>query len=82
MSAYPNPFNPSTTIAFDLNARAQVSLDVYDVTGRLVRTLINEQLNAGSYTHNFDAQGLPSGAYFARLVTPQVSQTARITLIR
>ncbi|MBL0062892.1 MAG: T9SS type A sorting domain-containing protein [bacterium] len=82
LSAYPNPFNPSTTIAFDLNARAQVSLDVYDVTGRLVRTLINEQLNAGSYTHNFDAQGLPSGAYFARLVTPQVSQTARITLIR
>lgn len=82
LSAYPNPFNPSTTIAFDLNARAQVSLDVYDITGRLVRTLINEQLNAGSYTHNFDAQGLPSGAYFARLVTPQVSQTARITLIR
>ena len=82
LSAYPNLFNPSTTIAFDLNARAQVSLDIYDVTGRLVRTLINEQLNAGSYTQNFDAQGLPSGAYFARLVMPQVSQTARITLIR
>lgn len=82
LSAYPNPFNPSTTITFDLNARAQVSLDVYDVTGRLVRTLINEHLNVGSYTHHFDAQGLPSGAYFARLVTPQVSQTARITLIR
>jgi hypothetical protein len=64
---YPNPFNPSTTIKFDVASSGHVSLKVYDVLGREVRTLANEEMQAGGYERTFDAVGLASGVYFYRI---------------
>jgi photosystem II stability/assembly factor-like uncharacterized protein len=66
-SNYPNPFNPATEIGFRIVADGFVSLKVYDVLGKEVRTLVNEELKAGSYEKTFDATGLASGVYFYRL---------------
>lgn len=64
---YPNPFNPSTEIKFSVNTGGQTALRVYDVLGKEVSTLVNERLNAGSYSVTFDAAHLPSGTYFYTL---------------
>jgi hypothetical protein len=66
---YPNPFNPSTTIKFAIPKSGNVSLKVYDITGREVRTIIdNIGLNAGTVTHKFDGTDLASGVYFYSLI--------------
>lgn len=66
---YPNPFNPATTIKFGIPKAGSVSLNVYDITGRLVRTLINNApLNAGTVTYNLDGTNLASGVYFYTLI--------------
>lgn len=68
---YPNPFNPSTTIEYHLPTASHVLLRVYDVLGRGVATLVNENKSAGVYTVSFDASELAGGVYFYRLqVTP------------
>ena len=68
---YPNPFNPTTNIGYRVANVGFVSLKVYDVLGREVRTLVSEVRNAGSYEVQFDASDLPSGVYMYRLsVTP------------
>lgn len=64
---YPNPFNPSTTISFDVATAARVRLDVYDVLGRLRAVVVDEDLAAGRYDVQFDAAHLPSGVYVYRL---------------
>ena len=65
---YPNPFNPSTIIKFGLPSASIVSLNIFDVTGKLVRKLLDsEQLSAGVYKFNFEARDLPSGIYFYRV---------------
>ena len=64
---YPNPFNPSTTIKFSIPEASFVTLNVYDVLGRELRNLVNENLNSGQYTVNFEASNLPSGVYFYKL---------------
>lgn len=61
---YPNPFNPSTVISYDVNSSANVTIKVYDMTGREVRTLVNSFQNAGTYSVNFNASNLASGIYF------------------
>jgi hypothetical protein len=65
--SYPNPFNPTTTIAFDLPAYAYVRLNVYDVLGREVETLLEGARNPGAYRIVWDAQNQSSGVYFCRL---------------
>jgi type IX secretion system substrate protein len=60
---YPNPFNPSTEIRFSIPFTTQLKLRVYDNYGRLVKTLVDSYMNAGSYTVQFDAGDLPSGTY-------------------
>ncbi len=68
---YPNPFNPATTIRFSLPQAGLVKLKIFDVLGREVKTLLNERMNSGEYSLEFDASGLASGIYFYRLsVTP------------
>ena len=65
---YPNPFNPSTKINFSLPKSGNVSLKVYDVSGKTVATLVNEKLGAGVFEYEFNGAGLSSGIYFYRLV--------------
>jgi len=65
---YPNPFNPKTVISYQLSAVSKVSLRVYDVLGREVANLINEQQDAGYYQKTFDASRYASGMYVYRLI--------------
>ncbi|MBX2990434.1 MAG: carboxypeptidase regulatory-like domain-containing protein [Bacteroidetes bacterium] len=64
---YPNPFNPSTTIKFQIPNSSVVTLKVYDLLGREVTTLVNGQMNPGSYSVRWDATGFASGVYFCRM---------------
>ncbi len=79
---YPNPFNPTTEIRFELPASSMVNLTVYDTQGREVRRLLNEELGAGNHTATFEATGLPSGVYLYRLTAGAVTETGRMTLAK
>jgi len=84
---YPNPFNPSTTISFDLPRAGQVRLDVFNVKGQLVKTLINGNLGMGRTSviwdgTDADGQGVNSGLYFYRLNGAGINQTRRMMLVK
>lgn len=79
---YPNPFNPSTNIQFELPQAGTVQLEVYDMVGRRVATLINEQVTAGSHTITFYASSLSSGVYTYRLRAGGQIFTRQLTLIK
>lgn len=79
---YPNPFNPTTNISYSLPQSGEVKLQVFDVTGRLVSTLVNEQQLSGSYTQKFNASNLASGVYFYRLEMASFTQTRIMLLIK
>jgi len=79
---YPNPFNPSTRIGYQLAASGFVSLKVYDVLGREVRTLANASMKAGTYETTFDASGLASGLYLCRLQAGTAVQMRKLLLLR
>lgn len=64
---YPNPFNPGTNIRFSIPKSAYVTLKVFDVLGKEVAQLVNENLNAGTYNYNFEASKLSSGVYLYRI---------------
>lgn len=82
LNAYPNPFNPSTTIQYDVPEETYVRLTVFDVLGREVARLVDGQRNEGRYSVTFDASGLKSGMYFYRLETPAFRQTKRFILLK
>ncbi|MBK8550778.1 MAG: T9SS type A sorting domain-containing protein [Ignavibacteria bacterium] len=79
---YPNPFNPTTNIKFDIAKSTFAELKVFDSRGREVNTLVNEKLQAGTYEYNFNASNLPSGAYFYRLKTDEFTETKRMILVK
>ncbi len=79
---YPNPFNPSTTINYTVAEESIVSLKVYDLLGREIAELVNNELEAGNYTINFDASQLTSGIYFYTLQAGQFSETKKMTVLR
>ncbi|MCI0449356.1 MAG: T9SS type A sorting domain-containing protein [Chlorobi bacterium] len=79
---YPNPFNPATQIKFDIPKLSNVKLIVYDALGRVVAELVNEQLNAGSYSYDWNASDYPSGVYFYKLITDDYAQTRIMVLIK
>lgn len=79
---YPNPFNPASKIRFDLSTAAHTTLKVFDVLGREVQTLVNEQLLPGSYDATFNAGRLASGLYFYRLQAGSFSDTKRMLLLK
>jgi hypothetical protein len=79
---YPNPFNPSTTIAFTIGKECFVSLKIYDVLGREIKTLIQEMLPAGRYSAQYDAAGSNSGVYFYRINAGNFSQSKKMLLLR
>ncbi len=68
---YPNPFNPSTTIEFSIPKYSFVTLKVYDLLGREIEQLVNENLNGGQYSVRFDASNYPSGVYFYKLTSSE-----------
>ena len=79
---YPNPFNPTTRIGFRISNSGFVSLKVYDVLGREVRTLVNEVRQPGIYEVRFDAGGLSSGLYFCRLQAGSYISTKKMMLLK
>ena len=64
---YPNPFNPETRIAFDLSTAANVKIDVFNLLGQFVTTIVDRFVTSGSHSIPFDASQLPSGVYLYRL---------------
>ncbi len=79
---YPNPFNPTTTIEFQIPIRTQVLLTIYDILGREVSKLVDSELSAGKYKFIFDASNLPSGLYFYRLTADGFNQTKKLMLLK
>ncbi len=79
---YPNPFNPTTTIEFSLPQNSKVLLKVYDVLGKEVISLVNEEKSAGSYKVNFDAGNLSSGLYFYKLETENFNEVKKMLLVK
>ncbi|GEM_PF-2003973 len=82
MQNYPNPFNPTTTIQFFIPEQSRVTLTVYDLLGRKVATLVDEHLQAGEYSHVFDANHLASGVYIYRLQAGEHISMKRLTLVK
>lgn len=79
---YPNPFNPVTTIDFQLPKDVNVKIKVYDVSGKEIKTLIDEFKQAGSYNISFDGSNLSSGVYFYRIEAGDFVQTKRMVLLK
>jgi hypothetical protein len=79
---YPNPFNPTTTISFDLPEISNVSIQVYDLTGRQVATAFEGQLSTGHHRIHFDASSLSSGTYMYRLSAGNLTEVRLMTLIK
>ncbi|MFA6025666.1 MAG: T9SS type A sorting domain-containing protein, partial [Ignavibacteriaceae bacterium] len=77
-----NPFNPSTVISWQLAVGSNVTLKVYDVLGKEVATLVNNELQAGTYSVNFNASNLSSGIYFYALRAGNYAQTKKMILLR
>ncbi len=78
----PNPFNPMTTVAFELPRSAHVSIAVYDLAGRQVRTLVDGKREAGRHEVTLDGSGLASGVYMVRMLSAGVDESRRITLLK
>ncbi|HEY9164597.1 MAG TPA: T9SS type A sorting domain-containing protein [Candidatus Kryptonia bacterium] len=79
---FPNPFNPSTVISYQLPLNGMVALKIYDILGREVETLVNERQTAGNHSVTFNASNLPSGVYFYRLEAGTFSQTKKLVLLK
>ena len=78
----PNPFNPTTTLSFDLPEAGMVSLTVYDINGRETSAILSGWLSAGSYQQEFDGSNLSSGIYFASLEAGGKVQTVKMVLVK
>ncbi len=79
---YPNPFNPSTTISFTVNQASPVRLQIFDVSGRLIQTLVEQKVRAGEHQFVFNASSLSSGTYIYRLEAGSKVETKSMTLIK
>jgi len=80
--SYPNPFNPSTTIEFSLPCSGYVMLQVFNILGEVVATLVNEELNVGTYTTQWNASGVASGVYFYKMRTGEFVDTKKLLLLK
>jgi len=78
----PNPFNPATTISFNLPEATNVRLDIYNIVGQKVVTLVNEYLDAGEYSYQWDGSNVASGIYLYRLSADNFSQTRQMVLMK
>ena len=81
-NSYPNPFNPSTKIKFDIPKSALVKIVIYNVLGKELKTLVNEKLDAGSYEVDWDATDYSSGVYFYKLITDEYVNVKKMLLVK
>ncbi len=84
---HPNPFNPSTTISYELAQKAHVTLEIYNIHGARVRTLVNEFQNSGKYTLHWNGRDnsgktVPSGLYLCRMYTDRFQKTIRMLYLK
>jgi hypothetical protein len=84
---YPNPFNASTTVRFELSRAGMVELEVYNILGQRVRTLVKQQMTAGTKQVVWDGtaengETLPTGIYFYRLITLEGKETGKMTMLK
>jgi spore coat protein A, manganese oxidase len=79
---YPNPFNPGTTIAYDLRDAGHVTIEVFNVLGEKVATLVNADMKAGRYTLNFNASNLASGVYVYKITANEFTSLKKMMLMR
>jgi len=79
---YPNPFNPSTTIDFAVPQASHVLVEVYNLLGQRVATLVNETMPAGFYSRRFAADGLTSSLYFYRMTAGEFSYLRKMTILK
>jgi hypothetical protein len=82
MQNFPNPFNPATTITYQVPERSEVSLKVFDILGKDVITLVNETQSSGRFSVQFDAKRLSSGIYFYTLIAGNFRDTKRLTVLK
>jgi acetyl esterase/lipase len=79
---YPNPFNPATTITFSIPNKSFVRLEVFDSLGREVSELVSTEMLPGTYSRQWNAEGMPSGVYFYRLEAGSHTETKKIILLK
>jgi ligand-binding sensor domain-containing protein len=79
---YPNPFNPITKIKYSIPSQTFVTIKIYDLLGKELESLVNEEKPAGSYELNFNAENLSSGVYFYRLITNKFIETKKLILLK
>ncbi|MFZ1322650.1 MAG: T9SS type A sorting domain-containing protein, partial [Ignavibacteria bacterium] len=85
---FPNPFNPVTTIKYDLEVTSFIKLKIYDITGKYIKELVNQKQQSGNYEVKFDGSDLSSGVYFYKLTLETVSggkefsETKRMILLK
>jgi pectate disaccharide-lyase len=79
---YPNPFNPSTVIGYELKNSTHVTLRIFNVLGKQVAELVNEEQHAGNHSINFRAENIPSGVYFYQLNTGSYSESKKMTILK
>ncbi len=79
---FPNPFNPNTNISYDIPYDCFVTIRIYDVSGREIKSLVNEFIKAGSYITGFNGSGIASGVYFYKITAGSFVQTKRMVLIK
>lgn len=79
---YPNPFNPSTVIKFDVSKQQNVSIEIYDMLGRKTESLVNEKLQPGKYEVTFNGTGYPSGIYYYRMQAGDYSETRKMLMVK
>ncbi|MBS1517707.1 MAG: T9SS type A sorting domain-containing protein [Bacteroidetes bacterium] len=79
---FPNPFNPATIINYKINQSGFVSLNVYNLVGQVVKTLVSEYKEAGTYSTQFDASELSAGVYLYKLQVNNFTSVKRMTLIK
>lgn len=79
---YPNPFNPATTISYTLPSASEVTINIYDVTGKRIQTLVNSRQSTGSHSMQFDASTLSSGIYFYEIQAGSFRDVKKMSLIK
>lgn len=79
---YPNPFNPSTNINFELPNQGEVKLQIFNVVGQLISTLVDQKMDAGSYSFKWDASNFSSGTYFYRITYNNQTVSKKMILMK